>query len=68
MVRNYRDILSYDSWLDCSDIFEISKWKIMEKNGKLKGRLIPEDRERVIQFLQETEVFDNATKRRYGII
>ena len=68
MVRNYRDILDYDSWLDCSDIFELSKLKITEKNGKLKGCLISEDRERVIQFLRETEVFDNATKRRYGII
>lgn len=68
MVRNYRNILDYDSWLDCSDIFELSKLKITEKKGKLKGCLIPEDRERVIQFLRETEVFDNATKRRYGII
>ena len=40
MVRNYRDILDYDSWLDCSDIFELSKLKITEKNGKLKGCLI----------------------------
>ena len=53
---------------DGSDIFELSKLKITEKNGKLKGCLISEDRERVIQFLRETEVFDNATKRRYGII
>ena len=48
MVRNYRNILNYDSWLDCSDIFELSKLKITEKKGKLKGCLIPEDRERVI--------------------
>ena len=40
----------------------------MKKNGKLKGCLIPEDRERVIEFLKETDVFDNATKKRYGII
>lgn len=52
MVRNYRDILDYDSWLDCSDIFELSKLKITEKNGKLKGCLISEDRERVMQFLR----------------
>ena len=65
MVRNYRNILDYDSWLDCSDIFEL---KITEKNIKLKGCLISEDRELVMQFLRETEVFDNTTKRRYGII
>lgn len=68
LARNYRSILDYDSWLDCSDIFELSKLKITEKNGKLKGCLIPEDRERVIEFLKETDVFDNATKKRYGII
>ncbi|MDR0995271.1 MAG: hypothetical protein LBL81_03160 [Tannerella sp.] len=68
MRRNYPDILDYDSWLDCSDIFELSKLKISEKKGKLKGRLIPEDCERVIQFLKETDVLDRATKRRYGLI
>lgn len=68
LVRNYRSILGYDSWLDCSDIFEISKLKITEKDGKLKGCLTPEDRERVMEFLKETDVFDNATKKRYGII
>ena len=66
--KRSEELLNYDSWLDCSDIFELSKLKITEKNGKLKGCLISEDRERVIQFLRETEVFDNATKRRYGII
>lgn len=68
LVRHYRDILDYDSWLDCSDIFEIPKFKITEKEGKKKGCLTEEDRERVMDFLKETDVFDNATKRRYGII
>lgn len=68
LERDYRSILDYDSWLDCSDIFELSKLKITEKDGKLKGCLTPEDRERVMEFLKETDVFDNATKKRYGII
>ncbi len=67
-ARHYRVILDYDSWLDCSDIFEIPKLKISDKEGKMKGCLIDEDRERVMEFLKETDVFDNATKRRYGII
>ena len=67
-VRNYREILDYDSWLDCSDIFEIPKLKITDKEGKFKGSLTTEDRERVMDFLKETDVFDNATKRYYGII
>lgn len=68
LARNYRNILSYDSWLDCSDIFELSKQKTTEKNGKLKGCLISEDKKRVMEFLKETDVIDNATKKRYGII
>lgn len=67
-ARNYRAILDYDSWLDCSDIFEIPKLKISYKEGKFKGSLTTEDRERVMDFLKETDVFDNATKRYYGII
>lgn len=66
--RNYSHILDYDSWLDCSDIFEISKMKITDKGGIMKGRLTEEDRERVMDFLKETDVFDNVTKRRYGIL
>ena len=68
LVRNYRSILDYDSWLDCSDIFEISKLKITEKDGNVKGCLTPENRARVMEFLKETDVFDNATKKRYGIM
>lgn len=66
--RHYKQILDYDSWLDCSDILEISKLKIADKGGRVKGCLTDEDKERVIEFLKDTEVFDNATKRRYGII
>lgn len=66
--RDYSHILDYDSWLDCSDIFEIPKLKITDKDGKMKGCLTEEDKERVMDFLKETDVFDNVTKRRYGII
>lgn len=68
MLYKYRDILDYDSWLDCSEIFELSKLKITERHGRLKGCLIPDDKERVMEFLQETEVHDKATKKYYGII
>lgn len=66
--RHYPTILDYDSWLDCSDIFELSGVKIIRKNGLLKGCLTDDDRERVMAFLKETDVIDNITKRRFGII
>lgn len=68
LARHYRGILDYDSWLDCSDIFEIENTKISARKGKLKGALTVEDCERVMDFLRSTDVIDNATKRRYGII
>ena len=68
LLRHYPNILDYDSWLDCSDIFELSKEKISERKGKLKGCLTDEDRCRVLEFLRETDVFDNVTKRRFGLL
>ncbi|MBD5181590.1 MAG: hypothetical protein HDS98_03465 [Bacteroidales bacterium] len=68
LARHYPDILQYDSWLDCSDIFELPQNRLAEKNCIVKGQLITEDLERVTEFLIETDVFDNATKRRYGIL
>ncbi len=68
LSRNYPRILNHDSWLDCSDIFELSKDKISDRQGKYKGHLIPEDKERVLEFLKETDVIDNITKRRYGLL
>ena len=68
LSRNYRTILDYDSWLDCSDIFELSLTKIQERNGLLKGSLTDEDRERVLDFLRETDVISNVIKRKFGLI
>ncbi|MDE6377877.1 MAG: hypothetical protein K2K72_03940 [Duncaniella sp.] len=68
LSRHYPGILDYDSWIDCSDIFELSKEKISEREGKLKGSLTDDDKERILDFLRETDVFDNVTKRRFGLL
>lgn len=68
LSRHYPDLLDYDSWLDCSDIFELSKEKISERKGKLKGCLTMEDKERVLDFLKQIDVIDNITKRRFGLL
>lgn len=67
-ARIYPGVLGYDSWLDCSDIFEIPQRRIEAKGGVKVGRLHEEDFGRVMAFLRETDVFDNATKRRYGLL
>lgn len=67
-AKCYPNILKYDSWLDCSDIFELPKEKIQKRNGQVRGHLIEEDKELVIGFLKETDVIDNITKRRFGLL
>lgn len=68
LCNNYPNILEYNSWLDCSDIFEIPKVKITSKCGLVKGCLNEEDTTNVMTVLRNTDVIDNATKRRFGII
>lgn len=68
LARHYRGILDYDSWIDCSDIFELSRIKIADRKGRLKGSLIEEDKERVLEFLRESDLIDNVTKRKFGLV
>lgn len=68
LARNYRGILDYDSWIDCSDIFELSRIKIADRKGRLKGSIIEEDKERVLEFLRESDLIDNVTKRKFGLV
>lgn len=68
LARNYTTLLRYDSWLDCSDIFELSKDKIKEKGGYLIGKLNENDKERVMSCLKESDLIDVFTKQRFGLI
>jgi hypothetical protein len=64
---DYPDVLEYNSYIDCSEIFEIRKEKIMTE-GAVKGHLTEQDKELVINFLKETEVITTKEKKRYGIL
>lgn len=68
LARNYRSFLKYDSWLDCSDIFELSKDKIEERDGYHIGKLIEDDKERVLTYLKESDLIDTFTKQRFGLL
>lgn len=41
---------------------------LLERSGRVVSRLVADDRERIFEFLKETDVFDNVTKRRFGLI
>jgi predicted rRNA methylase YqxC with S4 and FtsJ domains len=62
---DYPDVLEYNSYIDCSEIFEIGKEKI-KKKGIVKGHLTEQDRELIINFLKETEVI--SVKEKKGMV
>ena len=68
LARNYRSFLKYDSWLDCSDIFELSTEKIEGKGGFYIGKLIEDDKERVLAYLKDSDLIDIFTKQRFGLL
>ncbi len=65
--KDYPAILDYNSYIDCSEIFEIKLDKIKQK-GLIKGKLTDQDKTLIIDFLKETEVIEPKKKRRYGLI
>lgn len=65
--KDYVNILDYDCWLDCSQFFEIHRARIL-KEGENVGELTEQDRNLILQFLVETDVHSNKTKRWYGLI
>lgn len=64
---DYPEILDYNSFIDCSEIFEIKKEKII-REGAIKGHLTEQDRSLVIDFLKETDIITTKEKKRYGIL
>lgn len=63
---SYQNILDYDSWLDCSQLFRIPKNKIL-KYGRFCGIITDEDREYIFRFLVETDVLSRKEKKEFGI-
>lgn len=63
--KDYPHILSYDSHLDCSEIFEVDKIKINQKGSEI-GQLTDSDLNLVIDHIERTEVISAKEKRRFG--
>ena len=61
------DFLHYNSYLDCSELFELDKIKILQK-GMEAGELTSKDRIPVMEHLRYSEVISPKLKKRYNII
>jgi hypothetical protein len=64
---DYPNILRINSFIDCSEIFEVRKDKIKQKGLEI-GDLTWQDRDLVMGCLKETDVISPKEKKKYGIL
>jgi hypothetical protein len=63
--KDYPTVLSYDSKLDCSDLIEVDKIKILSKGSEI-GQLTTSDLAMVTQHIEESELISPKEKKRFG--
>ena len=66
--EKYPEILDYDSWLDCTDLFLLKSRKIIAKKAELKCKVQVDDFHKVIGLVRDYEGIDKHIKVKYGII
>lgn len=66
--ENYPEILDYDSWLDCTDLFLLKSRKIVAKKAEYKCRVLKDDFSKVLNLVKKFEGIDRHLKIKYGII
>lgn len=66
--EKYPEILDYDSWLDCTDLFLLKSRKIIAKKAELKCRVQDDDFQKVLDLVRNYEGIDNHLKVKYGIV
>ncbi len=64
----YPEILDYDSWLDCTDLFLLKSRKIVAKKAEFKCRLLDDDFPKVLDLVKDYEGIARHIKVKYGII
>lgn len=66
--EKYPEILDYDSWLDCTDLFLLKSRKIVAKKAEYKCRLQDDDFPMVMDLVKGYEGIDRHLKVKYGIL
>jgi hypothetical protein len=64
----YPEILDYDSWLDCTDLFLLKSRKIVAKKAEFKCRVQDDDFLNVLGLVRDYEGIARHIKVKYGII
>lgn len=68
LKANYPELLDYDSWLDCTDLFDLKRRKIIARKAVVKSHLTPDDHTRVLDIVRNSELIEEHDKHIFGII
>ena len=66
LMKEDYNFLRYNSYLDCSELFELDKIKILQY-GMEEGELTLKDKMLVMEHLRDSEVISQKLKKRYKI-
>lgn len=66
--EKYPEVLAYDSWLDCTDLFLLKSKKIVAKKAEFKCRIQEDDFSKVLGLVRDYEGIDRHLKVKYGIV
>lgn len=68
LQKDYPEILDYDSWLDCTDLFDLKRRKIIARKAMVRCRLTDNDHEKVLQLVRNSELIEEHDKKIFGLL
>lgn len=68
LQKNYPELLEYDSWLDCTDMFDLRRRKIVARKAKHISHLTCEDEINIKEIVFNSELITEKMKKKLGII
>lgn len=65
---DYPQILNYDSWLDCTELFELDANKIVSVEVELKGKLTETDLANAMNLVKRCGFINRQAKEKFGLL
>uniref|UniRef100_A0AB33JP17 Type II toxin-antitoxin system PemK/MazF family toxin n=1 Tax=Prevotella sp. GTC17262 TaxID=3236797 RepID=A0AB33JP17_9BACT len=67
LQKNYPELLEYDSYLDCTDLFNLKRKKIVARKANKRGTLTKEDYHNVRELACNSELLSDHEKKLFGL-
>ncbi|ELX67806.1 hypothetical protein HMPREF0662_00880 [Prevotella nigrescens F0103] len=67
LKKNYPELLKYDSFLDCTDLFDLKRKKIVARKASKSGALTKEDCDNIRKLVCDSELLSDHDKQKFGL-